>query len=88
MLRLAYQYGRLLYNKSFPEQELHTHLLMSDREPMTDQSTDRTNVGEPMSFIGVTYRNFGDRLLIGANMSAETATLPKFHLSMGENSQS
>ena len=61
----------------FPGRSNTHNLFTPDREPMTDQSTDRTNVGEPMSFIGVTYRNFGDRLLIGANMSSETATLPK-----------
>lgn len=35
---------------------------------MADQSEDTTKVqlGEPMSFIGVTYRNAGERLPMGA----------------------
>jgi hypothetical protein len=39
-------------------------LLTSDREPTTDQSMNTTKVqlGDPMSFIGVTYRNMGEGL--------------------------
>lgn len=38
---------------------------------MADRSTDTTKVqlGEPMSFIGVTHRNMGEGLLIGAEMT-------------------
>jgi hypothetical protein len=43
--------GPLLYDKT-----LHTGQLTPDMEPATDQSTDITKgqLGEPMSFIGVT----------------------------------
>lgn len=48
----------LLCDKSFPGE---THLLIPDRERVTEQSTDTTKVlrREPMSFIGVTYGKFG-----------------------------
>ena len=36
---------------------------------MTDQSTTKVQLGEPMSFIGVTYRNMGEGLLTGAEMT-------------------
>ena len=41
------------------------------RELMTDQSLDTTQVqlGEPVSFIEVTYRNMGEELLIGSEMT-------------------
>ena len=37
------------------------------KEPRTDQSAHTTKVllGEPISFIGVTYRNMGEGLLTG-----------------------
>lgn len=46
------------------------HLFTPDREPMTDHSSDATKVqlGESMSFIGVTYRNV-DELLTVAEMA-------------------
>ena len=42
-----------------------------DRESMTDQSTDATNVymGEPMSVIGFIYRSLGEGLLIEAEVT-------------------
>ena len=42
-------------------------LLTPDSEPTTDQSTNVTKVqlGEPMSFTGVTYRGMDERLLTG-----------------------
>lgn len=45
----------------------NTYLLSSDRKPTTDQTTDTTKAhfGEPMSFIGVTYRSIVDGLFIG-----------------------
>ena len=48
----------------------HTCLLTTDRELLTVQSTNTTKVqlGEPVSFIGVTYRNMGEGLLMGAEM--------------------
>lgn len=47
---------------------LFSHL---DKEPRTDQSAHTTKVllGEPMGFIGVTYRNMGEGLLTGAEMT-------------------
>ena len=41
----------------FPRETQHTCLLTTDKEPMMGQSKDTTKVqlGEPMSFIGVTY---------------------------------
>lgn len=49
----------------------HTHLLTPDKEPMTDQSTNATQVqlGEPRSFTGFTYRNMGEASLTGAEMT-------------------
>ena len=43
------------------------------KEPRTDQSAHTTKVllGEPISFIGVTYRNMGEGLLTGAEMTPE-----------------
>ena len=40
-------------------------LFTLDKEPRTDQSAHTTEVlrGEPISFIGVTYRNMGEGLL-------------------------
>ena len=51
----------------------------------TDQSVATTLVrlGEPMSFIGVTYRNVGARLLTGAR----TTLPPNAHHSMTEGAQ-
>ena len=45
--------------------------LLPDREPMIDQSENTTTaeLGEPVSFIGVTYRNMGKELLTGAEMT-------------------
>ena len=46
-------------------------LFTLDKEPRTDQSAHTTEVlrGEPISFIGVTYRNMGEGLLTGAEMT-------------------
>lgn len=48
-----------------------TLLLTPDRDTMTDESTDITKVqfGEPVSFVGVTYRNMGESLLIGGEIT-------------------
>lgn len=45
----------------------HAGLLIPNREIMTNQGSDTTHVqlGEPMSFIGVAYRNTGEASLIG-----------------------
>lgn len=49
----------------------HSYLLIPDTEPMADQSTDTTKLQfcEPMGFIGVTYGNMGERLLVEARMT-------------------
>jgi hypothetical protein len=54
-----------------PREMQHTHLFIPNREAMIDRSTDTTKVqrGEPMSLIGVTYRNMGEGLLPGAEMT-------------------
>jgi hypothetical protein len=57
------------------------------KEPRTDQSAHTTKVllGELISFIGVTYRNMGEGLLTGAEMTQKQLhrqSLP----SMGDSS--
>jgi len=48
----------------------HTHLLTTDRELLTDQSTNTTKVqlAKPMSFIGVIYRSMDEGFLTGAEI--------------------
>lgn len=48
--------------------KLFSHL---DKEPRTDQSAHTTKVllGEPMGFIGVTYRNVGEGLFTEADIT-------------------
>jgi hypothetical protein len=55
---------------------LHTYLFTPDRDPMTDQSTGTTEVqlGEPMSFTVVTYRNMGERLHTGKVLTTAAAS--------------
>ena len=58
------------------------------KEPRTDQSAHTTRVllGEPISFIGVTYRNMGEGLVTGAEMTQRQLhcqSLP----SVGDSSQ-
>lgn len=47
------------------------HLSISDGEPVTDQCVDTIKVqfDEPMSFIGISYRNIGKELLKGTEMT-------------------
>lgn len=61
--------------------------LTPDREPMTEQCMNTTKVqfGEP-SFIGITYRNVGEGLLTGAEMT-QTNALPKHTPIMSDSSQ-
>ena len=49
----------------------HTHLLTPDRKPMTDQTPDtvKHQLGEPMSLTEVIYRNVGEGLFTGAEMT-------------------
>lgn len=46
-------------------------LLTPDKEPLIDQSTDTAEVpfGEPRVFFRIAYRNLGERLLTGAEMT-------------------
>lgn len=57
---------------------LHRHLLTNDRDPMADQSADSTRLqlGEPLSFIWVTYRNIGERVTYSLEMIQKTAATP------------
>ena len=61
----------LLCDKTFPGETQHTCLFTPDKEPITDQNTETTKVqlGEPVSFIRVAYRNMGRDFLIGAEMT-------------------
>jgi hypothetical protein len=49
----------------------NVHLFISDGEPVTDQCVDTIKVqfDEPMSFIGIIYRNIGKELLKGTEMT-------------------
>ena len=55
-------YNLLLCDKAFPAEMKHLCLLTSDREPTTNLSIDipKVQLSEPMSFIGVTYKNRTD----------------------------
>jgi hypothetical protein len=63
--------GQMLCDKAFPEEMQHILLLIPDKELMTDQSTDTTNIqlGEPVSFIHLTYWSIGEGLLTGEEMT-------------------
>lgn len=63
-------------------------LLIPDRESMSDQSTDTTNVqiDGPMNFTGVTYRNTGKELIIGQKQYKHNY-ITKTHPSMGDSLQ-
>ena len=54
----------------FPAETKHTHGLTPDREPVAGQCSYTTKVplGEPMGFLGFTYRNMGEALLRGTEM--------------------
>lgn len=51
-------------------EDMNKSLLTSDKESTTDQNTDTAKVqlGESMSYIGVTCRNMNEGLLTGAEM--------------------
>ena len=61
----------MLCDKMFPGEAQHICLLFPARKLTTDQSTTITKVqlGESIHFIGVTYRNMGEGLLIGAELT-------------------
>ena len=58
-------------DETVPREMLHPCLFAPERKPRTDLSIDTTKVqlGKPMSFLGVTYRNRGEELLTGAKMT-------------------
>ena len=64
-------------------------LFTLDKEPRTDQSAHTTEVlhGEPISFIGVTYRNMGEGLITGAEMTQRQLYHQSPH-SVGDSSKS
>ena len=51
-------------------------LLTPDKEPITDLRIDtiKVQIDEQISFIGVTYRNMGEGLLIGTEMTQRSAS--------------
>lgn len=69
----------MLHDKIFPGETQHTYLLIP---PWT-----KVHLGEPMSFIKVTYRNMGEGSLIGAEMT-QRQLHGQTHSSMGDSSQS
>jgi hypothetical protein len=63
-------------DKTFPGKT--QHLFTPDREPSTDQSTNMTEVLLSERFIMLIYRNVGEGLLTGAEMTQiQVGTLPK-----------
>lgn len=64
-------------------------LLTSDKESITEQSKDSTEVqlGKPVSFIGVSYRNMAEGSLIGGKNDSKTAVSARTHRSRGDSSQ-
>ena len=65
-------------NTTFAEETQHICILTLDRSPRTDQSTGTATVqlGETMSFIWLTNRNTGERLLIGAEITQKQLPYP------------
>lgn len=61
----------LCFEKTFLGELQHTHLLALEGEPTADKSMDSVKVqlGGPMSFLGVTEKNMGERSLLGAEMT-------------------
>lgn len=68
---------------------LHTGILTPDREPQYEYTlnmdTTKIQLGEPVRFIGVTYRNMGERLHVETKMTQICIT--NIHPRMGDNSQ-
>lgn len=81
MMYLVY----VLCDKNIPEKTQHTHLLMPEREPTINQSVDTTKVqlGDPMSFTGITYRSMGEGLLRGV----EKTLRQLHHQSLSQNGE-
>lgn len=56
----------MFWDKTFSKKMYHTHLLTTERKPMTGQSMAPNKahlIGEPIHFIGVTYMNVAEGLL-------------------------
>lgn len=73
----------LLCDKTFPGGH-NAYLCSTQWDPRTDQSRDTTKVqfGKLVSFIGITYRNVCEGLLIAAAMTQ--SSISKAHSSVGE----
>ena len=60
----SFIYANVLCSKTFPGELQHTHLITPDREHIYNRAdTTTVQLGEPVSFIGVTYRSIGEGLL-------------------------
>ena len=72
----------MLSDNTFPWEILNTHLLIPDRESITNKSLDviKVQFGKPMGFIRVTYRNTYEGLLTGTEMTQETSQRPPQHV--------
>ena len=72
----------------FPGETQQTHLFTPYRKSMMDQCMDTTKVepAEPMSFIEVTYRKMGERLLTRAS-TTQRQLYHQDHPSMGDTAQ-
>lgn len=80
------------------QRDVNKHPPVTDRTLVTDQNkgnTMRTQLGEPMNFTGVAYRNMGELLLIDLShfygvlsylYGSNTAASPKPHCNMDEGS--
>jgi hypothetical protein len=78
-----------MYDESiFGEVQLTT-LLIFDIDPTTEYSIDTVKIqlGEPMSFIGVIYRNMGEEIYTGTHMILRQLH-HKPHTGMHDSSQS
>jgi len=75
ILKPGRQRQEVVYDKTFPGEMQYTCLLTPDKVPTADRSTDTTKGQlEPMSFIGVAYRNVGGGL---QENDSKTAASPK-----------
>lgn len=82
-------FGSCCVTKAFPGETQHTYLLTPDKDPKIDQGmhTIKVNLGEPRNLIGVPYRNMGEELYTGGEMT-QRQLHQQAHPSMGDTSQS
>lgn len=78
-----------LNNKTFLGETQHPHLLTPDRKPTTDQSTNTTKdqLGEPKSFIGVSYRNMGEGVTYRSRSDSKDGCITKAYANTSDSSQ-